>query len=60
MVLILKIINIDYNTTKITNENWHLNSKGSFSISESKSAIAKGQENDGSRNYQLNLTLKNG
>jgi len=48
-------LNLNYNTTKITNNDWHLNFKGSLNNNETKSAIAKGVEKDGSRNYQLNL-----
>jgi len=48
-------LNLNYNTTKITNNDWHLNFKGSLNNNETKSAIAKGEEKDGSRNYQLNL-----
>jgi len=48
-------LNLNYNTTKITNNDWHLNFKGSFNNNETKSAIAKGEEKDGSRNYQINL-----
>ena len=43
------------NYTKITNENWHLNLKSSFSINETGSAIAGGSEYDGSENFQLNF-----
>ena len=48
-------LNLNYNTTKITNNDWHLNFKGSLNNNETKSAIAKGEEKDGSRNYQINL-----
>ncbi len=47
----------DGNYTKITNNGWHLNIKGAFSQNETDSAIAKGDENDGSENYQLNLNV---
>ena len=47
--------NLNYNTTKITANNWHLNFKGSLNNNETKSAIAKGEEKDGSRNYKINL-----
>ena len=47
--------NLNYNTTKITDNNWHLNFKGSVNNNETKSAIANGKEKDGSRNYQVNL-----
>ena len=48
-------LNLNYNSTKITNNDWHLNFKGSLNNYETKSAIAKGKEKDGSRNYQINL-----
>ena len=49
--------NFDLNTnyTKITNNNWHLNFKGSAVSSETKSAIANGNEKDGTKNFQLNF-----
>ena len=37
----------DYNTTKITDNGWHLNFKGSANHSKTGSAKAKGQESDG-------------
>ena len=43
------------NYTKITDNGWHLNLKGSSTISETKSAVADGTEYDGSENIQLNL-----
>ena len=46
---------IDYNTTKITNNGWHLNIKGAANQSKTDSAIAKGNESDGTKNYQVNL-----
>ena len=46
---------IDYNTTKITDSGWHLNFKGSSNQSKTDSAIAKGHEYDGTKNYQINL-----
>ena len=48
-------VNLNYNTTKITNNEWHLNFKGTLNNNETKSAIANGVEKDGSRNYQINL-----
>ena len=48
-------LNLNYNSTKITNNDWHLNFKGSLNNNETKSAIAKGKEKDSSRNYQINL-----
>lgn len=54
-VNILKNNSIDSNYTKITDNGWHLNFKGSASQSETNSAIAKGHEDDSSRNNQINL-----
>ncbi len=45
----------DTNYTKINDNNWHLNFKGSAVQSETDSAIAKGTEDDGARNFQINL-----
>ncbi len=46
---------IDYNTTKITDNGWHLNFKGTSNHSKTDSAKAKGHEADGTKNYQVNL-----
>ncbi len=46
---------VNYNTTKITDNGWHLNFKGAANQMETDSAIAKGSENDGTKNYQVNL-----
>ena len=46
---------IDGNITKITDNGWHINAKGAINQSVTDSAIAKGVESDGSKNYQLNL-----
>ena len=46
---------LDYNTTKITESGWHLNFKGATNQSKTDSAIAKGHESDGTKNYQINL-----
>ena len=46
---------IDYNTTKITDNGWHLNFKGAANQSQTDSSIAKGHESDGTKNYQINL-----
>ena len=46
---------IDYNTTKIYKNDWHLNFKGAINHSKTDSAIAKGNESDGTKNYQFNL-----
>ncbi len=43
------------NYTKITDSGWHLNLKGSVTLSETGSAIAGGSEYDGAENFQLNL-----
>jgi len=51
----LKNNSIDGNYTKITDGGWHLNAKGSSTQSETDSAIAKGTEDDGVKNYQVNL-----
>ncbi len=45
----------NYNQTKITNNGWHLNFKGSTNQMKTDSAIAKGNEKDGTKNYQVNL-----
>ena len=46
---------IDGNYTKITDNEWHLNLKASATQSETNSAIAKGHEDDSTKNYQVNL-----
>ncbi len=46
---------IDYNTTKITDNEWHINFKGTTNFSKTDSSLAKGHESDGTRNYQINL-----
>jgi vitamin B12 transporter len=51
----LKNNSADYNTTKITDNGWHLNFKGATNLSKTDSAIAKGTESDGTKNYQINL-----
>ena len=45
----------DYNTTKITDNGWHLNFKGSANHIKTDSAKAKGHESDGTKNYQTNF-----
>ena len=45
----------DGNITKIFENGWHVNAKGAVNQSKTDSAIAKGSESDGSKNYQLNL-----
>jgi len=51
----LKNNSVDYNTTKITDSGWHLNFKGAANQNKTDSAIAKGHESDGTKNYQVNL-----
>ena len=46
-------INGNYN--KITDDGWHLNFKGAVNQSETNSAIARGHEDDSSKNFQANL-----
>ena len=46
------------NYTKITDNNWHLNFKGSSTISEIDSAIANGSEQDSAENIQVNLNAE--
>lgn len=43
------------NYTKITDKNWHLNLKSSATFNETGSAIADGNEYDGSENFQINF-----
>ncbi len=45
----------NYNQTKITNNGWHLNFKGTANQIKTDSSIAKGSEKDGTQNYQVNL-----
>ncbi len=51
-------ISANTNYTKLTHNGWHLNFKGSTSINKTGSAIAKGTEEDKSKNYQFNLNSK--
>ena len=51
----LKNNSVDYNSTKITRNGWHLNFKGAANQSETDSAKADGHESDGTKNYQVNL-----
>ena len=46
------------NYTKITDNSWHLNFKGSRIVSWTNSSIAEGSENDGSENIQVNLNAE--
>ena len=46
------------NYTKITDSGWHLNLKGSGTISETDSAVADGSVYDGSENTQLNFNAE--
>ena len=50
---------VNYNTTKITDNGWHLNFKGVTNQSKTDSAIANGHESDGVKNYQVNLNGSN-
>jgi vitamin B12 transporter len=43
------------NYSKITDNGWHLNLKGTSNLNETNSAIAKGHEDDSSKNFQINL-----
>ena len=45
----------DGNYSKIIENGWHLNFKGSATQSETNSAITKGHEDDSTKNYQINL-----
>ncbi len=54
----LKNNSVDYNTTKITENGWHLNFKGTANQSKTDSSKAKGNELDGTKNYQVNLNGK--
>ena len=49
---------INANLSKITQNDWHLNFKGASNKSKTDSAIAAGNEDDGLKNYQLNLNAK--
>ncbi len=51
----LKNNSVEYNSTKITQNGWHLNFKGVSNHSETDSAKAKGNEYDGTKNYQINF-----
>ena len=52
---ILKNNSFDANYTNIMDNDWHINIKLSGTQSETDSAIAKGNEEDGVKNYQINL-----
>jgi vitamin B12 transporter len=43
------------NYSKITENGWHLNLRGASNLSETNSAIANGNEDDGVKNYQFNV-----
>ncbi len=49
---------INANLSKITQNDWHLNFKGASNKNKTDSAIAAGNEDDGLKNYQLNLNAK--
>ena len=51
----LKNNSFDGNITKIFENGWHINAKSAANQSITDSSIAKGNESDGSKNYQLNL-----
>ena len=51
----IKNNSFDGNITKIFENGWHINAKSAANQSISDSSIAKGNESDGSKNYQLNL-----
>ena len=46
---------VNGNYSKITENGWHLNLKGTTTQSETNSAIAKGHEDDSAKNFQLNF-----
>ena len=46
------------NFSQITNNEWHLNFKGSFTKNKTGSARHNGSEEDGAENKQINLNLK--
>jgi len=48
---------INVNHTKLTDNGWHLNFKGSSNNSKINSARYAGKENDSSKNYQINMKL---
>ena len=49
---------IDANYTKIIDNGWHLNFKGSSSNSKNGSARYKGNEEDSAKNYQVNINAE--
>lgn len=49
---------IDTNYTKIIDNGWHLNFKGSSSNSKSNSARYGGKEDDSAKNYQVNINAE--
>ncbi len=51
----LKNNSFDGNITKIFDNGWHVNAKSAANQSITDSSIAKGNESDGSKNYQFNL-----
>ena len=55
MFWIIFYLIFDGNYTLINDSDWHLNFKGSTTRSETNSAIADGNEYDGSQNFQLNF-----
>ncbi len=49
---------IDTNYTKIMDNGWHLNFKGSNSNNKTNSARYGGKENDSAKNYQVNINAE--
>ena len=49
---------VDVNHTKILENGWHINFKGSSSNSKSNSARYSGKEEDSSKNYQVNINAE--
>lgn len=49
---------IDSNFTKILDNNWHLNLKSSLNTSKIDSARHAGNEDDSSKNYQININTE--
>ena len=52
---VLRNNSVDGNYSEITDNGWHLNIKGAANQSETNSAVAKGNEDDSAKNYQVNL-----
>ena len=54
---VLKNNSTESNYSKITDSGWHLNFKGATNLRETNSAIAKGHEDDGAKNFQINTNV---